>query len=140
VSWRHRIAVVLLTVLAGLPASGAVCTMVCDSAAPKAPSHHHDSGNPSHHDSGKDREEVAAPSTGWQLRSVSEHDCSNHDAVVRRLITTTAQRGDAFAIATPLAAIVQLTFDTSSSTDSALGYSSPPGTAPPTTTALVLRV
>ena len=33
VSWRHRIAVVLLTALAGLPVSGTVCAMVCESAS-----------------------------------------------------------------------------------------------------------
>ena len=48
---------------------------------------------------------------------------------------------DAVAIATPLAvAIVQITFGTPSRTDSAFDYAAPPGTAPPTTTPLVLRV
>jgi len=142
VSWRHRIAVVLLTVLAGLPVSGTVCTMMCDSASSQAPSRHHDSAGPSHHhDSGKGREDVAAASTGLQLRGVSDHDCSTHDGAVRQLITTTAQRGDALVIATPLAgAIVQISFATPSGTNSAFDYSAPPGTAPPTTTPLVLRV
>ena len=132
VGWRHRIAALMVTVLAGLPVSGTVCAMVCDSANTKALSHH---------GAGKNCEDSTPASTGAQVRGVSEHDCSTHDAAVLQLITTTAPRGDAVAFTTPLAvAIVHAVIETPSNSDPVLESSSPPGPAPPTTAPLVLRV
>jgi hypothetical protein len=130
VSWRHRIALVLLTVLAGLPVSGTVCAMVCESAS---------SAVATHHGSGQKCEEPASPSTGPQTSGHSEHDCS-YDGAVRQAATTAAERADMTAKSAPLmigAVQIELALRVS---QTFLGYSSPPDTAPPPTTPLVLRV
>lgn len=131
VSWRHRIALVLLTVLAGLPASGMLCAMVCESAS---------SGVATHHGSGQKCEEPAPLSTGSQMSGHSEHDCNTHDGVVRQAATT-AERADMTAKSAPLMiGTVQIESVALRASQTFLDYSSPPGTAPPTTTPLVLRV
>ena len=132
VSWRHRIAVVLLTALAGLPVSGTVCAMVCESAS---------SAVATHHGSGQKCEEPAHPSTGPQISGHSEHDCSTHDSVVRQATTTAAERADMTAkSAAPIIVAVQIESVAVRDSQTFLDHSSPPGTAPPTTTPLVLRV
>jgi hypothetical protein len=137
VSWRHRIAVVLLTVLAALPVSGTVCTLMCDSsswaaAAGQGPHAHHSSpGEPAATDS----------STGPQIGGNPEHDCSTHDGAIRQATTTPAERADLTAKSAPVT-IGAIHIESVSLRDSQafVDYSSPPGTAPPTTTPLVLRV
>ena len=133
VSWRHRIALVLLTVLAGLPVSGMLCAMVCESAS-SAVAAHHGSG------SGQKCEEPAPPSTGPQVSSHSEHDCNTHDGAVRQAATA-AERADMTAKSAPLMiGTVQIESVALRAYQTFLDYTSPPGTAPPTTTPLVLRV
>jgi hypothetical protein len=132
VSWRNRIAVALLTVFAGLPVSGTVCAMVCDSAS---------SALASHHGSGQKCEEPAPPPTGTQISGLSEHDCSTHDSAIRQAATTAAERADITAKAAPLMiGAVQSESVTLRDSETFFEYSSPPDTAPPTTTPLVLRV
>ena len=130
--WRHRIAVVLLTVLAGLPVSGAVCAMVCESASSAAAAHH---------GSGQKCEDPAPPSSGPQISGYPEHDCSTHDGALRQASTTAAERAD---VTTKSAPIVIGAVRTESvafrNSQIFFDYSSRPGTAPPTTTPLVLRV
>jgi hypothetical protein len=122
----------VLTVLTALPVSGTVCAMVCDSPAKTAASHH---------GSGKNCEEPARPSTGVQLRGVSEHDCSTHDPAVRQVATTAAERADLTAPSSPLAvAVLHSTATVTTDSESIFDYSAPQGTAPPTTAPLVLRV
>ena len=132
VQWRHRIAVVLLTVLAGLPVSGTVCAMVCESAS---------STTATHHGSGQKCEDPAPPSSGPQISGYPEHDCSTHDGAIRQASTTAAERADVTTKSAPLvinaASIESVVFRDS---QNFFDYSSPPGTAPPTTTPLVLRV
>jgi hypothetical protein len=137
VSWRHRIAVVLLTVLGALPVSGTVCTLMCDSSswaavAGQGPHAHHSSpGEPA----------VADSSTGPQISGNPQHDCSTHDGVIRQATTTPAERADLTAKSAPLIiGAVQVESVSLQDAQSFFDYSSPPGTAPPTTTPLVLRV
>ena len=132
VSWRHRIAAVLLTVLAGLPVSGTVCAMVCDSASTAAAAHH---------GSGQKCEEPARAASGPQVVGHTEHDCSTHDAAVRHATMTAAERADLTTKSAPLMiGVVQIESATLHDSRTFFDYSSPPGTAPPTTTPLVLRV
>lgn len=131
VQWRHRIAVVLLTVLAGLPVSGTVCAMVCESASSAAATHH---------GSGQKCEDPAPPSSGPQISGYPEHDCSTHDGAIRQA-TTAAERADLTTKSAPIiigaAAIVSVVLR---NPQTFFDYSSPPGTPPSTTTPLVLRV
>jgi hypothetical protein len=132
VQWRHRIAVVLLSLLAGLPVSGTACAMVCDSASSAAATHH---------GSGQKCEEPTRPSGGPQIGGHSEHDCSTHDGAIRQATTTAAQRADLTAKSAPsMIGTVQIESVVLRDSQAFFDYRSPPGTAPPTTTPLVLRV
>ena len=132
VPWRHRIAVVLLTVLAGLPISGTVCALACESTS---------NADATHHGSGRECDEPTQPSSAPQVSGQSEHDCSTHGGLLRPATTTPAERADLTAKSAPLV-IGAAQVESVSPRDSHifLDYSSPPGTAPPTTTPLVLRV
>ena len=70
----------------------------------------------------------------------SEHDCSTHDGAIRQATTTPAERADVTAKSVPfMLGVVQIESVTLPDSHTFLDYSSPPGTAPPTTTPLVLR-
>lgn len=130
--WRHRIAVALLTVLAGLPISGMVCATTCDSAS---------SAVAIHHGSGQKCDEPARPSGGTQLDGYTDHDCSTHDGAMRQASTTAAGRADVTATAAPLMlAVVSIESVALRDSKTFFDDSSPPGPVPLTTTPLVLRV
>jgi hypothetical protein len=132
VPWRHRIAVVLLTVLAGLPISATACALVCESAT---------NAGATHHGSGSECDESAQPPSGPLISGQSEHDCSTHSGLLRPATTTPAERADLTAKSAPLVlAAAQVESVSLRDSHTFLDYSSPPGTAPPTTTPLVLRV
>jgi hypothetical protein len=132
VPWRHHIAVVLLTVVAGLPISATVCALACESTL---------SADASHHGSGRECEEPTQPSGAPQISGQSEHDCSTHDGVVRQATTTPAERADLTAkSAPPVIGVAQVESVSLRDSHTFLDYSSPPGIAPLTTTPLVLRV
>lgn len=133
VAWRHRIALVLLLALTGLPVGGTLCAMACDSASTETASHH-----------GNDPkcEEPATPSPGPQISGQSAHDCTTHDASMRQVATMAAQRADLSAksapsvIDSPSLGEFMVLHEARDSFD----YTAPPGTAPPTAIPLVLRV
>lgn len=132
VSWQHRIAMFVLTVLTALPVSGiVVCAMLCESAATTT----------SHHGSGKNCEEPPRSSTDAQLKGLSEHDCSTHDAALRQATTTAAERADLSAASAPLLiTVLHSPARPLPVSESVFDDNAPPGIAPPTTTPLVLRV
>jgi len=134
VSWRHRISLVLLIVLSALPVSGAVCAMLCDSAAASRAAAHHGSGQPC--------DEQAPPSSGAQLRGALGHDCGDHDAVVGEATTATAYRAASVAAPPSLQAAVPVheTISNLIGSASVSAYRTPPGSTPPTASPLVLRV
>jgi hypothetical protein len=121
-----------LAVLAGLPVSGTVCAIVCESASSAAATHH---------GSGQTCEDPAPPSSGPQISGYPEHDCSTHDAALRQSTTTAAERADlSAASAQLLITVLHATAKPLPASESVFDYNAPPGTAPPTTTPLVLRV
>ncbi len=136
VSWKRPVSILVLAILTGLPVSGAVCAMLCESAASSTASvsgHHHGSTN--------NVEERAPSSTSVQIQSVSDHDCNNHDAALRQTSTTAAERADWGISSIPIATTTVLaTFKALTGSEPHFEYSTPPGSAPPTTTPLVLRV
>ena len=136
VNWKRPVSVVVLAILSALPVSGAVCAMLCESAASSPTSvsgHHHGSTN--------DVEEPAPSSTSAQIQSVSDHDCNSHDAALRQASTTAAERTNWGVTSIPLATTtVTSKFNALTESEPRFDYSNPPGTAPPTTTPLVLRV
>ena len=129
---QRSVGIAVLAVLTALPVSGTVCAMLCDSTATASASPHHGSG--------KKVEEPARPSAEVQIRGVSEHDCCTYDAVVRRTSTTASAR--AAGVAAPLLAVapVHAAVRALPALETAFAHSAPPGTAPPTTTPVVLRV
>jgi hypothetical protein len=130
---QRTISIVVLTILTALPVSGALCAVLCDSAAKATAS--------AHHGSGIDCEEPRPPSTGTQIQGVSEHDCSTHNAAVRQATSTVAVRADGVTGSVLLATPTALAITTALiRVDSSFDYDAPPGTAPPTAIPLVLRV
>ena len=135
---QRTISIVVLAILTALPVSGAVCAMLCESEASSTASvsgHHHGSTN--------NVEEPAAPATRVQvqIQSVSDHDCNTHDAALRQASTTAAERADWGISSIPLATTTVLaTFRPLTDSEPQFEYSTPPGSTPPTTTPLVLRV
>jgi hypothetical protein len=133
VAWRHRIALVLLLALTGLPVGGTLCAMACDSASTQAASHH-----------GKNSkcEQPATPSPGPEISGKSAHDCSTHHASMRQVATTAAERPDLSAksapglIGSPSLSEFVVLHDARDSFD----YTASSGTAPPTAIPVVLRV
>jgi hypothetical protein len=132
VSWKQRVSVVVVVLFTALPVSGTLCALMCDSAAAAASAHH---------GSGKDCEDAAHDSTGVQLESASDRDCSNHDAAIRQVASTVSERVElkTAAIAFGLSA-GHTSFDSLPLSAPALEDAGPPGAAPRTTAPLVLRV
>ena len=132
VSSKQRISAVVVTVLAALHLSGTFCAIVCDSSAPSVTTHH-----------GTDRNcsEDARQSTGVQMQGVSEHDCGNHEVAFSQAATAAVQR-TALHAASPhvLAPIGQAMLSSPPPSGAIFEYASPPGSSPPTTRPLVLRV
>jgi hypothetical protein len=121
-----------LVLFTSLPVSGTLCAMMCDSAAAAASTHHGSDTN---------CEEAARPSTGARIEGASDHDCSNHDAAIRQVASTVPERVELNAAASVFALSTGCTsFSSLPLSAPALDNAGPPGTAPRTTTPLVLRV
>lgn len=133
---QRTISIVVLAILTALPVSGTLCAMLCESAAssPTSVSGHH-------HGSTTDVDEPAPFSTSAQVRSVSDHDCNSHDGALRQASTTATERANWDITSIPSATTIALaTFKAPADSGPHFEYSTPPGSAPPTTTPLVLRV
>lgn len=130
VSWRQRVNAIVIVVLAMLPVANNVCATFCESTAKAASAHH---------GSGTSCEEAAAPDGAPQL-SVPPHDCSIHQGSVGQVGTAAKARADLGSSQFLLGPIATTTFAVSLNTHPGADYASPPGTAPPTTIPLVLRV
>ena len=129
---QRSVSIVVLAALTALPVWGAVCGILCNSAATASAS--------SHHGSGKECEEPAAPSSEVQIQGVSEHDCGTHDAVVRQASTTAGERAAGVSSPPVAVAAVHVTNYALPASETSFAQGAPPGTAPPTTAPLVLRV
>lgn len=130
VSWRHRIALLVLTVMTASPAAGAFCAMTCLSASDAA-----------HHGAEQRCEDATAAPSGTQVGPGSKHDCRTHDDAVLSMATTPAVRADVGLTAPPATAETAPSAAASLVPVSPLvAYTPPHGTTPPTTTPLVLRV
>jgi hypothetical protein len=117
--------------MAALPVAGMFCAMTCFSASQAMTADH----------AGQHCEDATAASSGSQAKALSERDCRNHDGAVLSLPTTAAFRADAgFAASQATSAAVHSPFASLVPLTRLLVYTPPPGTAPPTTTPLVLRV
>jgi hypothetical protein len=142
VNWRHRIAVVMLMCLAALPLAGAICAMTCLSGTTAVASHHQD---------GQDCENSmpasasasagTASESGAKIGALSAHHCGTHDAVLPQVAATDVRRADLAVIAAPATSDpIDPLFGSVDTLGSVFQYTPPHGTAPPTTTPLVLRV
>jgi hypothetical protein len=105
---------------------------MCDSTSTHAMAHH-----------GTDRncEEPAPSSSGPRISGASGHDCSTHDAAIRQVITTAAERADLSAkSALAVVGTTEIEVVALHDTHSGFDHTALPGTAPPTTRPAVLRV
>lgn len=131
------IGAVVVTVLTGLPLSGAVCELLCGSALNAASS---ETSAAAHHGSAEDCKKPPAPS-GVQVGAVSNHPCGDHSSIAQPQATVTPLRADANILVWPgVVAVSQIDYIDVPSFGSESAYSPPPGIAPPTSTPLVLRV
>ena len=131
VSWRQRVSAVVIVLLAASPAASNVCATFCASPAKPA----------SHHGSATGCEETRDAPGGPQLSAPSAHDCSTHLPSARQVATAAMARADVDHSPVLLERSARETELTLSlHADSSADYRSPPGSAPPTTTPLVLRV
>ena len=129
VDWKQRVSVVVLVLFTSVPVSGTLCAMICDAATA------------AHHGSHENCAEVARLSTGVTLEGASDHDCSNHDAAIRQVASIISERVDLKAAAIVFALCAgHSPFSSLPLSAPAIDDASPPGTAPRTTTPLVLRV
>jgi hypothetical protein len=146
VNWRHRIAVVMLIVLAALPLAGTVCAMTCVSGSSAVAAAHHQDGqdcesampaSASARTSGEsDASECAA-----KVGAISAYHCGTHDGALPQVAATDVKRADLAMSAAPAASDrVDLLFGSVDAFEPLFQYTPPPGTAPPTITSLVLRV
>jgi hypothetical protein len=136
VNWRHKIAVVVLAVLAALPLAGMVCAMTCVSASTAVAAHHGD---------GQDCEQAMASSSDApapvRVGTLSDVDCGHHEGTLPQVAATAPPRADLAVIAAHAASDpVHPLFGSLTALDSIFQYTPPPDSAPPTTTPLVLRV
>ncbi len=132
---QRTISIVVLAILTALPVSGTLCAMLCESAASSRAAAHHGSGKPC------DDEQDTTPSSGAQVRGTAGHDCSDHDAAKREAATTTVARAD--SVPGPSLLVAETVHDSISNltvSDAVFDYRTPPGTAPPTASPLVLRL
>jgi hypothetical protein len=126
VSWKQRISVVALVVLAAVPVSRVLCAMVCGWSAETSSAHHGSAA-------AEQCDELAPSSTGVRIEAVSHHDCAAHDAAFRQSATAAAQRigGDvAPAPSGPMARYATIYFGPA--TGPVFESRRPPGSAPPT--------
>jgi len=129
VSWRHRITVALLFVLAAGPVGGTLCAASCDVRESPAMVQHH----------AAHCEELTDSASVLRMSGTSQHDCAGHQAL--GVAATIVLRADLNWCSLPSA---DVSCDCLPSfvrgVVAALAYTSPPGAAPPTTTPLILRV
>jgi hypothetical protein len=133
VTWRRRIAVVVLMYLAALPLSGTICAMTCLPGASTVAAHHQD---------GQDCSASSETTAAARIGGLTGSDCGNHDGVLPQVAATVAQRADDLAVTSASATSdpAHPLFGSLTSFDLLHRYHPPPGTVPPTTTPLVLRV
>src|SRR5688572_910778 len=130
VSWRQRVSAIVIVVLAMLPAASNACATFCESTATAASTHH---------GSGANCEQAAVSDDAPQL-SAPPHDCTTHQVSLRQVGTAAKARADLASSPVLPAPIATTTFAVSLNTHPGAVYGSPPGTTPPTTAPLVLRV
>lgn len=129
VSWRHRIALVLFTVLGGLQAAPAVCAMACQRGPAGA----------AHHAVRNACEETGAAAAA-DLSHTSGHDCGTHNGAVREHATVVATRADvSLRAATLVSFSIPSAFAIPSSLRLFISIAAP-GTDPPGLRPFVLRV
>ena len=132
VGWRSRVSFVLLVVLAALPATRTVCTVVCDPAA---------STLSAHHGVEKKCNALPPPAADVRIGGLSGDDCSNHDASVRHIAATAVERFHSGGSPAPIvSATAPRSFAALAASASAFEFHNPPGAVQPATIPLVLRV
>jgi hypothetical protein len=130
VSWRSRIAIAVLSVLIGLPVTGTICAVDCDSSETAKTAGHHGSAA------------CAQSSTSaTTVDAASIHDCSSHEGLVQQLPATAAHRANlVLTLVVAAARSLQTTTAPSFVVHSMVDSNAPPDPIPPVATHLVLRV
>src|SRR5690349_16227816 len=91
VNWRHRIAVVMLLVLAGLPLAGTVCAMTCLSGSTALAAHHQEGQDCESATPAASRSDAGANADA-KIGALSAHHCGTHDAALPQVAATDVRR------------------------------------------------
>ena len=131
VGWNLRtISVAMLVVLFVLPLSGTLCALACDQAA-------HSEGSGHHHEATPESSQPAAPDAPL-VGGPSAHPC-DHLAVIQQAIA--APERTQIAVSVPAAPLVTVgEFAPPLLQRARASHGAPPGSTPPTSIPLVLRV
>jgi hypothetical protein len=131
VGWNLRtISVAMLLVLFVLPFSATLCALTCDQEA-------HSEGSGHHHEAAAEASQPAAPDAPL-IGGPSVHPC---DHVVTVQQATTAPERTQIAVSTHVAALVTVAeFAAPLLQMTGASHGAQPGSTPPTSTPLVLRV
>jgi hypothetical protein len=145
VNWRHRIAVVMLMCLAGLPLVGTVCAVTCLSGSSAVAAHHQEGqdcdNSISTPASVQTSESSESSGSEAKIGALSASHCGTHEAALPQVAATDVKRADLAMMAAPAASDrVDPSFGSVGAFDRLFQYAPPSGTAPPTITPLVLRV
>ena len=131
VTWKQRISVVVLLVVAAVPLSRTVCAIACDSPTNAASAHH---------GSKQGCDEPTQPASGVRIQDVSHHDCAHHVAAVLQVATIASQRTHLPAAPLVFANAGHTTHSSRIVSGSIFEHTYPPGTRPPATAPRILRV
>lgn len=130
---RWTVGVLLPLVLCVLPLAGGLCTLACDLALPAATTdsaHHH--GAPHH-------ERAPGAAGALHADAAAAHACAGHVTVAQPATVQTVRDGVS-APSQPATPAFTTALSRPHVRRVATPHTHPPGTAPPITTALVLRV
>jgi hypothetical protein len=156
VNWRHKIAVVVLAVLAALPLAGVICAMTCVSASTAVAAHHGDgqdceqamtsspagaASDAASSDAASSEAASSDAAAAVRIGTLSDVDCGHHEGTLPQVAATAPPRADLAVIAAHAASDpVHPLFGSLTALDSVFHYTPPRDSAPSTTMPLVLRV
>jgi hypothetical protein len=131
VIWRQRTAIAIVFVLAAIPVGRTMCAIACIQQSSAAVPHHA---------AGQSCEEMAPAAAVSSIDNGLAADCGSHDAVHEQVATTASGRDGLNGASVVVSPDGRRELATPAVATAISPYAAPPGTDPPTTIRLVLRV
>ncbi len=121
----------MLAVLSLLPISDTLCGLLCASAAAQPQ-------NSGHHHAALTEPSQMTPSNGTRIVTFAEHSCDPGTTI--QSVATAAERADLVVSAQGVTVVAVRDIAVPSTQPRSSSHGAPPGSTPPTSTPLVLRV